>query len=302
MLNRLAKRRPLQPAVLMDSGCWLLWHMVFATIVGLTLCAATARAQLVEALPKSLEGVGVDEHPGDTIPLDLPFRDHRGQMVTLRKFFESQRPVILTLNYSNCPMLCNLQLGGLTEGLKGLDWSAGTEFSVVSISIDPTETPLRAAQTQQRYLQQYGRPGTGDGWHFLVGKQAEIDRIAKAIGFEYQYIRARREYSHPAVFVMCTPDGRIARYVYGIEFPPRTLQLSLVEAGEGEIGTTWDRVLLYCLHYDSATGQYTPAAWKLMRLAGLATLTCVGSLLTFYFRKERRQRRLAAALPVLTLN
>lgn len=249
-----------------------------------------ALAQRVEALPSALEGVGVEEHAGDTLPLDLAFLNHRGQPVTLRQLFQQQRPVIFALNYSNCPMLCNLQLTGLTEGLQELEWSAGKEFDVVSVSIDPLETPERAALTQQRYLKMYGRPGTGDGWHFLVGKQASIDQIAQAIGFQYRYVRERREYSHPAVFVMCTPDGRIARYVYGIQFPSRTLQLSLVEAGEGEIGTTWDRVLLYCLHYDSTTGQYTPAAWKIMRAGGVLTLCGVLGLMAYYFQRERRQR------------
>ncbi|OYW22368.1 MAG: hypothetical protein B7Z55_04695 [Planctomycetales bacterium 12-60-4] len=259
---------------------WLVW---FGTM-------SPSFAQRVESLPSALEGVGVDEHAGDTLPLDLPFKDHRGQVVTLRQFFQKQRPVIFTLNYSNCPMLCNLQLTGLTEGLQELEWSAGTEFEVVSLSIDPLETPERAAQTQQRYLQMYGRPGTGSGWHFLVGKQESIDQVAKAIGFQYRYVRERREYSHPAVFVMCTPDGRIGRYVYGIQFSPRTLQLSLVEAGQGEIGTTWDRVLLYCLHYDSTTGQYTPAAWKIMRAGGVITLAGVLGLMAYYFRRERRLR------------
>ncbi len=237
-----------------------------------------------------MEGVGVDEHPGAIPPLDLDFRDHHAKPVKLGDFFHRGRPVILTLNYSNCPMLCNLQLSGLVEGLRGIDWNAGTEFDVVSVSIDPLETPERAAITQQRYLQHYGRPGTGDGWHFLVGRPAEIDALAKSIGFEYRYLRERREYSHPAVFVICTPDGRIARYVYGIEFPPRTLELSLVEAAEGKLGTTWDRFLLYCLHYDSSSGRYTPAAWKLMRLAGVTTLLAVGGLVLVLRRREWRSR------------
>jgi protein SCO1/2 len=267
----------------------------------LTICwisPTTTFAQRVEPLPTALEGVGVDEHPGSIPPLDLGFRDHHAKPVKLGDFFHRGRPVILTLNYSNCPMLCNLQLSGLVEGLRGIDWNAGTEFDVVSVSIDPLETPERAAVTQQRYLQHYGRPGTGDGWHFLVGRPAEIDALAQSIGFEYRYIRERREYSHPAVFVICTPDGRIARYVYGIEFPPRTLELSLVEAAEGKLGTTWDRFLLYCLHYDSTSGRYTPAAWKLMRLAGVTTLLAVGGLVVVLRRREWRSRIINPNLPL----
>lgn len=237
-------------------------------------------------MPDELQGVGVDEFAGDKLPLDLKFLDHRGQPVTLGHYFRSNRPVILSLNYSNCPMLCNMQLTGLTTALQELEWSAGKEFQVVSISIDPLETTHRAAQSHQRYLQMYGRPGTGDGWNFLVGRQAEIDRISNALGFRYRYIREKKEYSHPSVFVMCTPDGRISRYVYGVEFAPRTLQLSLVEAGEGVIGTTWDRILLYCLHYNSTAGQYTPAAWKLVRIGGIATLI---TILGMWWRFSRRR-------------
>lgn len=263
---------------------WLL-----ACLVG-TLTAGEVSAERVNALPDALEGVGVEEHAGEQIPLNLSFRDQRGQATSLGRLFHRNRPVILTLNYSNCPMLCNLQLSGLVDTLSQLEWSAGTEFDVISVSIDPLETPERAALTQQRYLQMYGREGTGNGWHFLVGRQPEIEQLAQAVGFQYRYLRDRREYSHPAVFVMCTPDGRIARYVYGIQFPARTLELSLVEAGEGKIGTTWDRVLLFCLHYDSATGKYTPAAWKLMRTGGALTMVFVGGMMTFYFRRERRRQ------------
>lgn len=283
-------RRPWSPRSTYVTAIASVW----ITTLWLGLPAPTA-AQLNTALPASLDGLDVVEHAGEQLPLDITFLDHRGQPVVLGSLFRGERPVILTMNYSNCPMLCNLQLTGLVEGLQPLEWEAGREFQVVSISIDPTETPERAALTQQRYLQMYGRPGTGIGWNFLVGKETAIRRIADSIGFPFRYVRERREYSHPAVFVICTSDGRISRYVYGVEFSPRTLQLSLVEAGEGTIGSAWDRVLLYCLHYDSVAGRYTPAAWKLMRAGGLLTMLCVGGLMLYYYRRERRQQLATAA-------
>ncbi len=268
--------------------CRCAWKLVLTLPLFLTLVPQACAQILQSSLPSDMEGVGVDEHAGLQLPLDATFRDHRERPVSLRDYFDGQKPVILTLNYSNCPLLCSAQLSGLMRGLSELEWSAGQEFKFVSISIDPSEPTSRAAQTHQRYLQEYGRPGTGGGMNFLVGKQAEIRKVAEAVGFQYKYLPHRREYSHPAVFVMCTPDGRISHYIYGVEFAPQTLKLALVEAGEGKIGSAWDRVLLFCLHYDSATGRYTAAAWKLMRVAGIATLLGITGLVTFYYRQERR--------------
>lgn len=257
-------------------------------------------AQLVEELPEALRGLDVEEHVDRQLPLELTFRNQNGAYVQLSDFCDGQRPVILSLNYSNCPMLCNLQLTGLVNALKEMKWTAGREFQVVSVSVDPLETIERAAQTQQRYLSEYGRQGAGQGWSFLVGKQQEIQKLAEAMGVKYRYLRDRREYSHPAVFVLCTPDGRISRYVYGIEFPIRTLELALTEAGEGQVGSAWDRILLYCLHYDSKTGQYTAAIWKIMRLAGVMTLLGLTGLIGNLAWQERTRRRKASGSAIST--
>lgn len=267
---------------------------LLAVCAGLIVASGAARADAAlpwEKVPDELAQGGVDEHLGAQLPLDLVFRREDGQFVSLSQVFSGNRPVILSFNYSNCPMLCNLQLQGLVNVLRDLEWSAGTQFDVVSISIDPLETPQRAGQTRQRYFQQYGRPGTGSGWRFLVGGPKEIRTLTNAAGFKYQYVTERREYAHPAVFLVCTPSGRISQYLHGIEFPKRTLELALVEAGEGKVGSTLDQFILFCFHYDSKTGQYTPAARNLMKLAGLATLFALSMVIITLLRRERLARR-----------
>lgn len=243
-----------------------------------------------ETTPKELKNLDVEEHVGDSLPLDLIFRDHRRQDGRVRDWFEGRRPVIVSMNYSNCPMLCNLQLSGLVESLKQLDWSAGKEFDVVSVSMDPAETPERAGQTRQRYLDLYERAGTGSGWRFLVGDRQSVERLAAAIGFKFRFVPERNEYAHPAMFVLCTPDGKIARYMYGVEFPPETLKLSLVEAGEGKVGGTWEQILLFCFHYDAEKGRYAPAARNLMRTGGAVSVVVIAAFLGWLFRRERRLR------------
>lgn len=259
------------------------------------LCGAIALQGRVAAAPwdttpKELENLDVDERVGESLPLDLIFRDHRRQDGRVRDWFEGRRPVIVSMNYSNCPMLCNLQLSGLVESLKQLEWTAGEEFDVVSVSMDPSETPERAGQTRQRYLDLYERAGTGTGWRFLVGNRQSIDRLAASIGFKFRFVPERNEYAHPAMFVLCTPDGKIARYMYGVDFPPETLKLSLVEAGEGKVGGTWERILLFCFHYDAEKGRYAPAARNLMRTGGAITVVVIAAFVIWLLRRERRTR------------
>jgi protein SCO1 len=255
------------------------------------LSSALCAEDRMEPLPPELKDVGVDERAGEQLPLELAFLNDRGQTVTLRQCLRTNRPAILSLNYSNCPLLCSQQLNGLIASLQKVDWAVGNEFDVISVSIDPLETPERAALTKQKYVELYGRRETAGGWKFLVGSSSAITRIADAVGFRYQYLRDRREYSHPAVFVMVTPEGRISRYVYGIEFAPQDMKLSLVEASEGKIGTTWDRILLFCLHYDNSTGKYSLAASRLMRAGGVVTLLAITALVGVCFWRERRRAR-----------
>jgi protein SCO1/2 len=204
--------------------------------------------------------------------------------------------VVLTLNYSDCPMLCSLQLNGLTTALSQLDRELGRDFDVVTISLDPNETADRARETARRYREDYTseRPGAreeqGAAWHFLRGTRGNVGAIADALGVVYAYNEVRKEYVHPAVLVVSTPDGRIARYLYGVEYHPKTLSLSLVEAANGKIGSSVDRLILYCFHYDETEGRYAPVAMNIMRVGGGLTAVALGTFLgAFWLRKERRR-------------
>ncbi|MBX7165848.1 MAG: SCO family protein [Pirellulales bacterium] len=242
-----------------------------------------------EDAPAPLQGVNVTEHLGDKLPLELTFKDERNHGVRLADYFDGQHPVILTMNYSDCPMLCSLQLEGLVECLQEIDWTLGHEYRIVTVSINPNETTGRAQLAQQHYLRLYQRE-TRDagGWHFLTGQNANVERLAKATGFGYAWVPERKEFAHAAVAMVCTPDGRLSRYLYGVHYQPQTVRLSLVEASDGRIGTATDKILLFCFHYDSATGRYGPAALRLMRAGGALT---VGLVLVGLWQLRRVDRR-----------
>ena len=229
--------------------------------------------------PNELKNVRVTEHLDAQVPLDLPFVDSSGKPVHLRDLFDGVRPVILTVNYSNCPMLCSLQLNGLFTGLQGVPWNIGQNYQMITVSMDPTETPARAERTKQKYLDLYGRPGVGGGWHVLTGRDQEIHRLTDAVGYHYAYDKVQKQYAHPAVVMILKPNGRVSRYLYGIEYDPQTLRLAMVEAAAGKIGSTTDQVLLFCYHYDATRGRYAPAAMKVMQVGGLATVLAIVTLL-----------------------
>jgi len=261
----------------------------------LTMIALTAapplHAQRAEPVPTELQDVKVTEHPDVALPLDAQFVDENGNTVRLGDFFSGDRPVILTLNYYECPMLCGLQLNGLVDGLGGLDWTPGDQFEIVTISINPLETPTLAKLKKQNYIKHYGRPKAATGWHFLTGRESDIRRVADTVGFGYRYDPEAKQYAHPAVMFVATPAGHVARYLYGIELPTKTLRLALVEAAKGKVGSAIDRIVLYCYHYDPSTHRYAPVAMNIMRLGGGATLAIFGtSLLAFWVRDSRKRR------------
>ena len=251
------------------------------------LAAATQRS---EPLPAALVGVGITEHPGAKVPLDLQFTAEDGRPVRLSQYFDGRRPVILTLNYYRCPMLCGLLLNGLVEGLKGLTWTPGTEFEVVTLSIDPLETHTLAMLKKESYLTELGRPGAAAGWHFLTGEAEPIKALADAVGFGYRYDTGLQQYAHPAGIFILTPDGRTARVLYGVAFEPRTLRLALAEAGDGKVGSTAEQVLLFCYHYDANAGRYVLAASNIMRAGGATTALVVGLWLAAAWRRSAHQR------------
>ena len=253
--------------------------------------APRAAAQFVDPLqgigqrPELLRDVGVDQKLNDEIPLDLRFRDEHGQTVELAQYFGS-KPVILTLAYYNCPMLCTQVLNGLDRSLKLIPLSIGKDFNVITDSIDPTERPVLAEAKQAMYTGMYGRPGAAAGWHFLTGDEPQIKALAQAVGFRYAYDAESKQFAHASVVMMLTPEGRLSRYFYGIQYPERDLRLGLEEASQGKISSPVDAILLFCYHYDPHTGRYGLLISRVIQLAGLLTILVGGIFLFFLFRGE----------------
>ena len=236
--------------------------------------------------------VGFDQKLGVRLPLDLRFRDDSGRDLALGELF-GQRPVILAPVYYQCPMLCSQVLNGLTRSLKPLSLDAGKGFDVVAFSINPVESSDLAARNKAGYLERYDRPGTESGWHFLTGDTSSIEALTRTIGFRYTYNPETKLYAHAAGIVVVTPDGRIARYFYGIDYPARELQYELERARQGRVGTPIARLLLLCYDYDAATGKYTLSILRLTRVLGTATAVALGSFLFVMFRRDRQRARTA---------
>ncbi len=252
-------------------------------------------AQRAESAPDVLKDVTVVEHLDVAVPADLEFTDTQGRRVRLGDYFDGERPVILTMNYSNCPKLCHLQLNGLFEGLEKLGWTMGDRYRMVTVSINPEEPYTRAADTKRKYIETYNRPDAEDGWAFLTGSEDNIRQLADTIGFGYAYDPVGKQYVHAAVIMVCTPDGRVSRYLYGVEYPAQDLRLALLEASDGKIGTTTDRILMFCFHYDASRGKYGLAAFRLMQVAGAFTVLVLGAFLGTYWLRERRKAARAEA-------
>lgn len=264
------------------------WFLTAAVVVaGATL----AHAQRIESIPDELEGIGITEHLNDPLPLDLEFVDENGKTVTLGDYFDGERPVIVTLVYFRCPMLCTLVINGMVEGLLDLKWTVGEEFDIVTVSIDPLETPTLSKLKKQNYIKDYGRAEAMQGWHFLTGKEPNIKKLADTIGFGYRRVEETGEYAHAAGIFLSTPDGRLSRYLYGIYYDEQTLRLGLLEASEGKIGNTLDRFLMTCFHYDAEAGRYAPVAMNIMRLGGTATVVALGAVLLGFWLREMRRKR-----------
>ncbi len=279
------------------TGPGSLLRVVLAAAGVLVLAAASlpgAWADRAEPLPAELEGVGVAEHLGQQLPLDLPFTDDDGRPVKLGNYFQAGRPVLLDIGYYRCPMLCNLVLNGFIEGLREVpSWVPGDNFEVVVVSVDPLETAKLAKLKKQNYVREYGRPETASGWHFLTGSPESIAALTQAVGFRYQYLEDRNEYAHAAVLMALTPEGKVARYLYGVTFDPRTIRLSLAEASEGRSLSALDQLLLYCYHYDPSSRSYSFAAINIMRAGGVLALIVVGATLASFWMRESRRRRAA---------
>lgn len=266
-----------------------------AVLAVVTALSGAASAESADK-PDVLRNVDFEQHLDAPLPLDLPFVDETGAAVTLGSYF-GKRPVVLVLAYYECPMLCTLVLNGLTSALRAVSFDIGSQFDVVTVSFDPREGPDLAAAKKAAYLKEYRRPGAEKGWHFLTGEESSIRALTEAVGFRYAFDPESKQFAHAAGIVVATPEGRLSRYFYGVEFPPRDLRLGLVEAAEGRIGNAIDQILLYCFHYDPKTGRYSAVALNTIRAGGLLTVALLGSFIVVMLRRERRAQGGGGSFP-----
>ena len=258
------------------------------------LFAARSVALAADARPAMLRDVGIDQRLGGRLPLDALFADEAGRPVRLGQYF-GRRPVLLVLAYYNCPMLCTQVFNGLVSALRVLTFDAGKDFEVVAVSFDPRDRPPDGAAKKKAYVDEYRRPGAEAGWHFLTGGAGSIERVTQAAGFRYKYDESTGQFAHAAAIYVATPDGKLSRYFYGIEYAPRDLRLAMVEASEGRIGSVVDQILLFCFHYDPKMGRYSAAILSIVRFGGVAAVIILSTFLTFMWRRDARRQRLHPA-------
>ncbi len=269
------------------------WAMLL--VVGLS---TTAAAQGMSAAPRGtmqpppsiLKQVGIEQQLGAQLPLDLKFRDEIGREVQLGDYFH-KRPIVLSMVYYECPMLCGEVLNGEASVFSTLKFDIGKEYDVVTVSFDPTETPDLARGKKRTYIERYGRNGAENGWHFLTGSPESINALTKAIGFNYAWDPESKQFAHAAAIMVITPEGKVAQYFYGVEYAPKDLRFAIVQASQGKAGTIVDQVLLYCYHYDPRTGKYGAVVSRVMQVAGVFTIAILGGFLIIMFRMEPQSVR-----------
>ncbi len=247
--------------------------------------------QTARGIPESLRNVGIDQRLNEQVPLDLVFRDETGKSVRLGDYIKT-KPVILTLVYFECPMLCTQVLNGLVSSLKVLNFNVNKEFDILTVSFNPQEGPALAAAKKESYLGRYARPGSEDGWHFLTGDTDSIQALASSVGFRFSFDARTGQFAHASGIMLLTPQGKVSRYFYGIEYSPRDLRLGLVEASANKIGSATDQLLLFCYHYDPREGKYSAVILNLIRLGGILTLLVLGISWFAWFRRSSWQHHL----------
>ena len=260
-----------------------------AIFVGPLAQAYSPEDRVVKAheTPAELEGVGITDHTGRQLDLSIPFIADNGKNVVLGEYFNGTQPVLMTMVYYNCPSLCNFHLNGLLDVFKKMRLVAGKDFKVVAVSMNHRETPALAQAKKESYLKEYGRSGTAEGWHFLTGTEENVKKLADQLGFGFKWVESQQEYAHASAAFVATPSGQLSRYLYGIEFPPKTLRLSLLEASGGKIGSVVDQLILYCFRFDPNKNKYTVYALSIMRVAGLVTVLILAIILVpVYFREK----------------
>ncbi|MFC1555871.1 SCO family protein [candidate division KSB1 bacterium] len=264
------------------------YHYLFIFIFFI-LISVSSKAQLVEEDPVEMQGVTIEDRLGEKIPLDLTFTDQDGKEVILADYFNNGKPVIVTLVYYNCPMLCTLVLNGMVDAMRSIDLEPGEDFTILTVSIDPRETPELSASKQYRYQEAFGKP-VEKSWFFHTGDQENITQLADALGFKYYYEEKIDQYVHSAGIFLLTEEGTLSRVLYGINFPPNDLKLGLMEASEGKIGNTIDKLILYCFHYDPDAKGYVAFAGNIMKLGGAATLILLTVFVGTLWTRERLRR------------
>jgi protein SCO1/2 len=247
----------------------------------------TGRVPDNSGIPEIFEGVGITEKLGEAISGELTFFDEEGREKPLANYLDGTRPIILNFVYHNCPMLCSVLLESFTKSLHDLEWTPGDQFDVLTISFSATETPDLASRQKERYLKTLGRPEAADGWHFLTGTEENIFALANSVGFGFKWIEETKEYAHPAALIFMDGNGKVTRYIHGMNYPPADVRKALVEASEGRIGTSLDRILMYCYRYDPAANSYVLSAINIMKLGGFLTLLILGVGLFVFWRHER---------------
>jgi protein SCO1/2 len=235
--------------------------------------------------------ITIEQKLNEQVPLDLTFHDESGRTVQLREYF-GKKPVLLTLVYYECPSLCGLVLQGLLKSLRVLKYTPGDQFDIVTVSINPKETPALAAAKKQNFLKEYGRLDAANGWHFLTGEEPQIRRLADAVGFRYVYDPKSGQYAHAAGVMLLTPDGKVSRYFYGIEYSPRDLRMGIIDASQGKVGSPVEKIILFCYQYDPTTGKYSLAILRVVQLSSAFTVLLVGGFMVLQFYREKRARSL----------
>jgi protein SCO1/2 len=265
------------------------WIAGFVTSAMASMASAQQFGLPASSLPAMVQGVGIDQNLNAQIPLELQFKDENGQVVRLGQYFR-EKPVVLALVYYECPGLCDLILNGLTHTMQQTTLNVGSDYEVVTVSFNPKETWQLATAKKANYIEKYDRPGAKEGWHFLTGDAASIKSLTETVGFHYNYDPISKQFAHASAIMVLTPEGKIARYFFGIEYKPRDFRLGLVEASANKIGSPADRVLLFCYHYDPTTGKYGMAITQVTRALGTATVLLLGGFVFIMLRRERHSQ------------
>ncbi|WP_228702777.1 SCO family protein [Salisaeta longa] len=238
-------------------------------------------------MKKEFDGVGITRALGSDVPTDLTFQNASGETVTLDRYFDGTTPVILNLVYHNCPMLCGLMLNGVTQTLSKLKWTPGDQFRILTVSFNPRETPAIAQTKRTQYLQRLNRQGAEEGWHFLTGSKASIQALTQAVGFNYKWVPAEKEYAHPTALIFLSGTGTVTRYIYGLELPAGDVRKALVEASNGNVGNPVDQIAMYCFQFDPKANTYTADAFNIMKLGSGVTVLLLGLALFVFWRREK---------------